>query len=147
MIKKIQTFILIIIIIALSLTLLLRLIHIETKVVLSDSMYPSIRKNDLVYINHSENINIEVNDIIAFNLGDSEVLHRVINIDGQIITTKGDHNDISDAPINFHDVTGKYLFKIPFGGYLINIYIWMIILGIYGTLYIIKKINKEFRKE
>lgn len=148
MIKRIESILIFTLITLLSITLLLRFIHIETKVVQSDSMYPTVRKNDLVYINHGFDITkIKVGDIITFNLGDKEVMHRVVLITGDMITTKGDNNKVVDQSILKGQITGKMIIKVPYGGYLLNLGLWVIIIGAYGVIYISRKIIHEFRKE
>ena len=51
---------------------------------------------------------------------DSLVVHRIINIDGETITTKGDANKSADEPINVSAIKGKVLFWIPFAGNVVG---------------------------
>ena len=147
MIKKLETIFIFIIVTFLALTVLVKVIGVETKVVLSDSMYPSIKTNDLVYvykgINHEH---LKVGDVISYRLGNSEVLHRIVEVTDTFITTKGDKNDSNDTPIRVNEVTGKLIFNLPFGGYLLNLNLWIILIGLYGVIFITRKIVKEFRK-
>lgn len=145
MLKKIETILIFIIIGFLSLTLLLQFFNIKTKVVQSDSMYPVIRVNDLVYINENYT-NYKVGDIISFNLSSNEVLHRIVEINGSTVITKGDNNTTLDEPITRTNINGKYLFKLPYGGLLLNINLWIILIGLYGVIFVSRLIIKEFRK-
>lgn len=87
-------------------------------VVLSGSMEPEFSKGDLIIVKKTENF--EKNDIIVFQDGSSLVVHRIISIDGNAITTKGDANDAADEPINASYIKGKVLFWIPFAGNVVG---------------------------
>lgn len=87
-------------------------------VVLSGSMEPEFSKGDLIVVNETDTY--EVNDIVVFQDGNSLVVHRIINIGGETITTKGDANKSADEPINISAVKGKVLFWIPFVGSIVE---------------------------
>ena len=53
-------------------------------VVLSGSMEPEFSKGDLIVVNETDTY--EVNDIVVFQDGNSLVVHRIINIDGETIS-------------------------------------------------------------
>lgn len=81
----------------------------------SESMSPTIKKGDAVFIN--KNINIEdlkEKDIIAYDDGEKIIVHRVLKIEDGKIITKGDYNITEDdIEINSENIIGKYMFKIP----------------------------------
>jgi len=93
--------------------------------IISPSMEPAVKVYDVVVdMNVFKESDIEKGDIITFisNSNVSKgltVTHRVIDVvknqDGSLsYITKGDNNQKSDqAPVNFKDVIGKVLFKIP----------------------------------
>ena len=54
-----------------------------------------------------------VDDIVVYQDGGSLVVHKVIAVDGDTITTKGDANNVADDPISHADVKGRVLFWIP----------------------------------
>lgn len=83
-------------------------------VVLSGSMEPEFSAGDLIVVKETENY--KQNDIVVFQDGNSLVVHRIINIEGETITTKGDANNTADEPINVSTVKGKVLFWIPYAG-------------------------------
>ena len=87
-------------------------------VVLSGSMEPEFSKGDLIVVRETDTY--KVNDIVVFQDGNSLVVHRIINIDGETITTKGDANQSADEPITFSAVKGKVLFWIPFVGGIVD---------------------------
>ena len=87
-------------------------------VVLSGSMEPEFSEGDLIVVKETDNYN--ENDIVVFQDGNSLVVHRIINIDGKTITTKGDANKTADEPIIISAVKGKVLFWIPFVGNVVE---------------------------
>ena len=98
-----------------------KIFNIESFVVLSGSMEPTIHTGSMVFVDRNDK-NVNVGDIIAFNKGDISVTHRVsaINDDGTIIT-KGDANTSNDsAPIAREQIIGKVSFSIPALGYCVT---------------------------
>lgn len=87
-------------------------------VVLSGSMEPEFSKGDLIVVKETENY--KLNDIVVFQDGNSLVVHRIISIDGETITTKGDANNTADEPINVSAVKGEVLFWIPYAGSVVG---------------------------
>lgn len=83
-------------------------------VVLSGSMEPELSAGDLIIVKETEKY--EQNDIVVFQDGNSLVVHRIIKIDGETITTQGDANKAADKPISITDVKGRVLFRIPLVG-------------------------------
>ena len=93
--------------------------------IISPSMDPTIKVYDVVVdLNVFNEKNIKVGDIITFisNSNVSKgliVTHRVVDIknnaDGtRSYFTKGDNNDKTDqSTVNYNDILGKVLFKIP----------------------------------
>ena len=88
-------------------------------VVLSGSMEPELSVDDLVVIKETDDI--AENDVIVYQSGNSLVIHRVIEINGDEIVTKGDANNTIDDPITLSAVKGKLLFAIPFIGIITHI--------------------------
>jgi signal peptidase len=80
-------------------------------VVCSGSMNPLLLVNDLVIIRESDDIN--VGDVVVYEKDGDEIIHRVINMDGDILTTKGDANTVADDPIEISAVKGKLVTLIP----------------------------------
>lgn len=83
-------------------------------VVLSGSMEPELSKGDLIIVKESENP--AVNDIVVFQDGGSLVVHRIMEIDEETVTTKGDANNVADEPVDISAVKGKVIFDIPYVG-------------------------------
>lgn len=93
--------------------------------IISPSMEPNVKVYDVVVdLNVFNENDIKVGDIITFISRSSisnglTVTHRVIQIvenenGTKSFITKGDNNTKTDqAPVNFNDIIGKVLFKIP----------------------------------
>ncbi|MDR1892893.1 MAG: signal peptidase I [Oscillospiraceae bacterium] len=98
--------------------------------VLSGSMYPAFKQDQLVFINTRKKAeNVKIGDVIAFDAGTDDkgraivITHRVVAVDAEnaVFTTKGDANDIEDKPIAFSDMVGSVDWKgIPKAGYYLS---------------------------
>jgi signal peptidase len=99
--------------------------------VMSGSMAPKIKMGSLIVIKPAKEY--KVNDIITFKFANSKnskgeqenVTHRIIAIDEKngvkFYTTKGDANNNPDTGrVAESDVVGKYIFRLPYLGYLIG---------------------------
>ena len=86
--------------------------------VLSGSMEPEISTDDLVFVKRADELHI--GDVVLYNTGGSNVLHRITRIDGDMITTQGDANNTEDKPFSKTAVLGVYIGKIPSGGKIIR---------------------------
>lgn len=88
-------------------------------VVLSGSMEDRLSVDDLVIIKAADNYN--VNDIVLYQDGNSLIIHRIIEIDGDTVTTKGDANNVADEPINKSQIKGVLVYDIAKLGAVVNI--------------------------
>lgn len=91
---------------------------VGASLVLSGSMEPEISTDDLVFVKRADELH--VGDVVLYNTGGSNVLHRITKIDGDIITTQGDANNTEDKPISASVVLGVYIGKVPSGGKIIR---------------------------
>ena len=80
--------------------------------VASGSMEPALKVNDVVLIKITRE-NLVKNDIIAFQVDNAIITHRILFIDGEIITVKGDSNNVVDKPIIKKQVIGKVVKVFP----------------------------------
>lgn len=87
-------------------------------VVLSGSMEPTLSTDDLIIVRKAESL--AVDDIVVFQDEDILVVHRIIETDGETVTTKGDANNAADEPVSVSDIKGKVVFSIPFAGKIVN---------------------------
>ena len=86
--------------------------------VLSGSMEPEISTDDLVFVKRADELH--VGDVVLYNTGRSNVLHRITKIDGDMITTQGDANNTEDKSFSKSAVLGVYIGKVPSGGKIIR---------------------------
>ena len=87
-------------------------------VVLSGSMEPEFSVDDLIVVKKTDDF--EERDIVVFQSNGSLVVHRVIQIDGDTVTTQGDANNTPDEPIERKNVKGVVLFHVPKIGLLVH---------------------------
>ena len=132
-------------------------------VIVSGSMEPIIKVRDAVIVRRCEESDIKIGDVVTYrSLDDSYygilITHRVVNIEQKngekVFITKGDHNETIDrTPVNFSQIQGKVVMRIPKIGYLkyflIEYYGWIIAvvvpsLGIIA--YDIVKLFKNMKK-
>ena len=83
-------------------------------VVLSGSMEPEFSAGDLIFVQKADRYDLK--DIVVFQDGRSLVVHRIVQIDGEMVTTQGDANNAPDAPIPLTAIKGKVTCCIPYAG-------------------------------
>ena len=132
-------------------------------IVLSGSMETEIHRGDLIIVKEIEPSELVLEDVIAFRDNEETITtHRIIEIverDGiTYFITKGDNNNNQDQNlVEFEDVDGIYVLRIPGVGNVMNSLAEptiIIILGLGITVIFIigysisnKKLKEEERKE
>ena len=91
---------------------------VGASVILTGSMEPTLKVNDLVIV--TEQDSYEVGDIVVYQSMNDLIIHRIVSIDDTEVVTKGDANNISDDPIEQDQIKGKFVFRIPIIGFLIR---------------------------
>ena len=87
-------------------------------VVLSGSMEPALSVDDLILVREAEEY--AVGDVVVFQTGGVLVVHRIIAIEGDTVTTQGDANPSADEPMPLSNVLGRVEGHIPAVGALVN---------------------------
>ena len=107
-----------------ALLLVLYLFGIRPYAVKTGSMEPAIHEGSLCFINQRTPFEqVKVGQVIAFKTGDALVTHRVVGIDEEGITTKGDANNVVDAAkVTKENYIGKNETVVPFVG-MIPLYV------------------------
>lgn len=89
----------------------------------SGSMWPALKTGDLVLIKGVKSKeDIKIDDIVVYRNEKGFTIHRVIKMNDETITTKGDANNISDLPVRYEEIVGKTVsfdskpFRIPYLG-------------------------------
>lgn len=93
-----------------------------TLTVISGSMWPALHRGDLIFVSKVPLKDIKVGTVLVFRHGNGLAVHRVVKIQGNTITTKGDANPEEDAPFDYDKVVGRvpiignWLVKVPYLG-------------------------------
>lgn len=128
------------------------LFGVRSYTVMTGSMKPTLPVGSMVFTFPQSMYN--VGDIITFKRGDITVTHRIAEISGESITTKGDANNSTDSQkVSLKNVVGKDVAVIPFIGRL-SAFIktplgFFMLLGIPTLLFVILEalqIKKEWEK-
>lgn len=88
-------------------------------VVLSGSMEPAIRTDELIIVQAREDY--EVGDVVVYQTGYTMVVHRIVAMDGQTVVTRGDANNTDDAPMELSCIKGKVIAHIPHVGAAVRV--------------------------
>ena len=80
--------------------------------VASGSMEPTLYTNDVILIKLTKE-NLNQGDIIAFKNDNAIITHRIIFIDGDTLTVKGDNNNTIDMPIKRSQIIGEVIKVYP----------------------------------
>ena len=79
--------------------------------VLSGSMEPTFSKGTLLFIRKKDQV--DVGDIVVYQSGKHLVVHRIIEIQGDTVTTQGDANNAADPPFDRSEIRGVVVWWIP----------------------------------
>ncbi len=104
---------------------MLGLFQYEPISILSNSMFPSFERGDVVIfkkLNDDELKKITENTIIIYSVGNQNIAHRVINIieknNTTLYQTKGDSNNVSDTNlVTINQIKGVYTFHLKYIGF------------------------------
>ena len=91
-------------------------------VVITGSMEPDIQINDLVITKKKETLAYQIGDtVIFFEPSVSRpVTHKIIDREGNTVTTKGTANNVADKPIDASEIQGEVIKIIPEAGAVFN---------------------------
>ena len=76
-----------------------------TAVVLTGSMEPTIMVDDLIIV--AETDGYEAGDVVVYQSGASLIVHRIVEIGPDTVTTQGDANNAPDAPVRKEMIKGE----------------------------------------
>jgi signal peptidase len=98
------------------------LLGVTPYLVSGPSMKPGLAPGDLVISQDVDADSIRVGDIVRYSGAHGDVIHRVVEIqqtpDGLLFTTKGDNNNVEDAPFLESRFKGKVVFDAPYIGWV-----------------------------
>lgn len=130
-----------------------RFFGIKPYIVLSGSMEPKIKTGSMAYINSREDpYAMHTGDIITYQLNDTTITHRIIDETVTTVTTKGDANENPDySPVSRKNILGKFLFSIPYIGYLYSYistpFFFPVLVALFAVELIISFINQFISKK
>ena len=88
--------------------------------VLTGSMEPNIPAGSLILV--KANQEYSSGDVVAYKHAEGmTVVHRIVAIDDNTAITKGDNNNIADAPIAVSNILGKVEKIIPGAGKVVQV--------------------------
>ena len=79
--------------------------------VLSGSMEPTFSKGALLFVR--KDADLEVGDIVVYQAGSELIVHRIVALDGEQVITRGDANNVADAPFSRTQIKGKVIGWVP----------------------------------
>ena len=88
-------------------------------VVLSGSMEPAIMVDELIIVKAEDSY--EVGDVVVYQSGSMMVVHRIMDMDGERVITRGDANNMDDSPVELAQIKGKVIYHIPKVGGVVRI--------------------------
>lgn len=91
---------------------------IGTAVVQSGSMEPAYYKGDLLFV--KEKKDYAVGDVVVYQTEGMMVVHRIMEINGNTVITKGDANNTYDEAFDSKYIKGYVAAGIPKFGYVID---------------------------
>lgn len=95
--------------------------------ILTGSMTPTMPVNTVVVVKKIPIDQVELGDVITFKMGDSNVTHRVVEINNSgrntVLYTQGDaaQNQGSRETVTEDNFVGVVIFHIPYLGVLLNL--------------------------
>lgn len=98
-----------------------KILRLQTYIVSSGSMEPTINAGDLAFTVAVSTANLRVNDIITFispKDPKQTILHRINKIKNRNFETKGDNNNVQDIwTVSPQLIRGKFIFSLPLLGH------------------------------
>ena len=88
-------------------------------VVLSGSMEPAIMTDELIFVKAESDY--AVGDVVVYQTGKMLVVHRIVAMDGETVTTRGDANNVDDAAVELAQIKGKVIGHIPYVGRIVRL--------------------------
>lgn len=117
--KILMDILLILIIILLAGYFVLRLTNvIKIYKVETGSMEYKIHVGDYILLCKSNKYNVD--DVVTYRKNDYFITHRIIKIENDKVTTKGDANNMEDAQIDINQIEGKVVYCGGALNFLIN---------------------------
>jgi signal peptidase I len=82
-------------------------------------MEPTIAVDELIIVKAEDGY--EVGDIVVYQTGRILVVHRIVAVDSETVTTRGDANNVDDGAIELSQIKGKVIAHIPYVGTIVRL--------------------------
>lgn len=84
--------------------------------IITESMLPTYEVGDMIFAVQTEESELKVGDDVVYqgevdDFKGKVITHRIVEIDGKNIHTKGINNDIEDPTITYKQIYGKVVYK------------------------------------
>lgn len=85
-----------------------------------DDMKPDLNNEDIVIIRHTNLGDINIGDIVTFQIGNNKITHKVIAKQDGVLSTQGTNLDnIDTLRVDNDNIRGKVITKLEGGGHFI----------------------------
>jgi signal peptidase len=95
---------------------------VRPSLISGNSMNPALYPGDVVITRAVSPVAIRVGDLIRFRRDGIDVVHRVVAVEGSgsalVFTTRGDNNNVDDAPVLAEQVQGRVVATLPKIGWI-----------------------------
>lgn len=78
---------------------------VGSAIVLSGSMEPALHVDDMIIVTRQEDY--QTGDVVVYQSGSSLVVHRIVSMEGNMVTTQGDANNAPDEPVDIGQIKGE----------------------------------------
>lgn len=114
-------------------------------IVLTNSMEPTIEQNELILIKEEETY--EQSEIVTYiDERDTLITHRIVKLENESFSAKGDNNSILDEIRPVDCIQGKVMYHSKILGIFV-LYYWKRVIVIYVLLMLIFYAKSKLRKE
>ena len=80
-------------------------------VVMSGSMEPALKVDDLTIVKKTNDL--DVGDVVVYEADGFLIVHRIMEISGETVVTKGDANNAKDPPVHVSQIKGVVVRRLP----------------------------------
>ena len=93
------------------------LFGVQPAIISGPSMNPTLEVGDMVIVRDFAPEELEVGDVVRYQMGGMWVIHRVVEIEAgggrPVFVTRGDNNNVDDDPVLSQQMDGKVVLTLP----------------------------------
>lgn len=95
---------------------------VQPSLISGNSMNPTYYPGDIVVVQNIKPEDLTVGDVVRFHRDGIDVVHRIKTINQEnnelVFTTRGDNNNVDDAPVSSTNIEGKVILAVPKIGWI-----------------------------